>query len=169
MVVGEVESGIDVADLFRQHHVGLVRLALLLVDDVATAEDVVQEVFANLHRHAGRLREPAAAVAYLRRSTVNGSRSVLRRRRTARAYLRVAEPDAGEAADAPALLAAEHAEVLIAVRTLPRRDQEVLVLRYWSNCTDAEIAAALGIAAGTVRSTASRAIAKLERILEVQR
>ena len=166
MAVEDVASGIDIGSLFRLHHLALVRLAVILVDDTASAEDVVQDAFAGLYARADRLRDPAAALAYLRASTLNGARSALRRRRTARAYLRSAEPDVGEPADAHLMLDAEHAEVLAAVRTLPPRDQEVLALRYWSGCGEAEIAHLLGISPGTVKSTASRAVAKLEKILD---
>ncbi len=100
---------------------------------------------------------------------VNTARSTLRRRYTVRKHLRVAEPDVGEAADSRYLLAEEHREIYGAVRRLPARDQQVLVLRYWSELSEAEIAAALGVSRGTVRSTASRALDKLEAILEAQR
>lgn len=165
MTIDGVAARVDVGALFRQHHLALVRLAVLLVDDTASAEDVVQDAFAGLHKRVDRLRDPDAALAYLRAATVNGARSALRRRRTVRSYLRAAEPEAGEAADARAMLAVDHAQVLAAVRTLPPRDQEVLALRYWSGCTEAEIANALGVSPGTVKSTASRAVAKLEQIL----
>ena len=77
----------NLADLYRDHRMRMVRLAVLLVDDPSTAEDVVQEAFTGLHRHWAGLRDEAAAVAYLRTAVVNGSRSVLRRRRTARDYV----------------------------------------------------------------------------------
>ena len=78
---------LPLADLYRDHRMRMVRLAVLLVDDPGTAEDVVQEAFTGLHRHWSGLRDEAAAVAYLRTAVVNGSRSVLRRRRTARDYV----------------------------------------------------------------------------------
>src|SRR3982074_2862915 len=71
------------SDLYQDHRMRMVRLAVLLVDDPSTAEDVVQEAFTGLHRHWSGLRDEAAAIGYLRTAVVNGSRSVLRRRRTA--------------------------------------------------------------------------------------
>src|SRR5437868_6387570 len=75
-----------VAALFSAHRLHLVRLALLLVDDLETAEDVVQDAFAAVHRRWSAIAAPEAALGYLRTSVVNGSRSVLRRRRTVRAH-----------------------------------------------------------------------------------
>jgi RNA polymerase sigma-70 factor (sigma-E family) len=143
--------------LFRAHRLSMVRLALLLVDDRESAEDVVQEAFAGLHRRWAALRTDEAALGYLRTSVVNGSRSMLRRRRTVR---RNPQPAADaltvEPADGRILLAEQHREVLAALRQLPERQREVIVLRYWSELPEAQIAAALGISLGAVKSSASR-------------
>jgi len=154
----------QLAELYAAHRLGLVRLAILLVDDLASAEDVVQDAFTAFASKGARLRDPAAALGYLRVSVVNGSRSALRRRRTAREYTppRAVEADGP---DARAVLSEEHREVLVALDQLPPRQREVLVLRYWSGLGEAEIATALGISRGTVKSTASRALASLEKIL----
>lgn len=162
-----VEAAYD--DLFARHWHGLVRLARLLVDDLTTAEDVVQDAFLALHRQRAALLDPDKALPYLRVAVVNRSRSVIRRRVVARRHLRVAEPDHGAPADEPVLLAEEHRAVLAAVESLPRRQREVLVLRFWENLTDAEISAALGIAEVTVRATVSRAAAAVGTILEGSR
>jgi RNA polymerase sigma-70 factor (sigma-E family) len=138
---------------------------VLLVDDLASAEDVVQDAFVALHRRSGSLREPDAALAYLRASVVNLSRSVLRRRQVARKHLRVAEPEATAPADSDVLLRDEHRAALAAVKRLPRHQREVLVLRYWSGLSEREIAAALGISPGSVKSAASRGLAALQRVL----
>ncbi|WP_186525977.1 SigE family RNA polymerase sigma factor [Leekyejoonella antrihumi] len=159
------EENVDLAALYETHHLSMVRLARLLVDDLATAEDVVQDAFLGMHRRRDGLRDPGAAVGYLRRAVVNQARSTLRRRRTVRAHLRVAEPDVGPPADAEVLLGEEHREVLAAVDELPTRQREVLVLRYWSELSEAEIADALGISRGTVKSQASRAMATLSNKL----
>jgi len=144
-----------VAALFQSHRLAMVRLAVLLVDDVETAEDTVQEAFAALHRRWPALTDREAAIGYLRSCVLNGSRSVLRRRRTVR---RNPYPDADtltvEAADGRVLLAEEHREVIAALRRLPRRQREVIVLRYWSELSEAEIAATLGISLGAVKSNA---------------
>lgn len=157
------EVGYDA--LFAQHWLALVRLARLLVDDTTSAEDVVQDAFLGLYRQRAALVDPGKSLAYLRAAVVNRSRSVIRRRVVARRHLRVAEPDLGPAADAPLLLAEEHRGVLAAVETLPRRQREVLVLRFWENLPDAEIAALLDIAEVTVRATASRGVAAVAKLL----
>jgi RNA polymerase sigma factor (sigma-70 family) len=139
-------------------------LAILLVDDVGSAEDVVQDAFAAFAARGGAMRDPGAALGYLRVSVVNGCRSALRRRRTARAYVppHDVEPDGP---DARAVLSEEHREVLAALDQLAPRQREVLVLRYWSGLSEAEIATALDISRGAVKSTASRALTALEKIL----
>ena len=155
----------ELAELYAAHRLSLVRLALLLVDDLASAEDVVQDVFAAVASRREPLRDRAAALGYLRTAVVNRSRSALRRRRTARAYV----PPHDAAPDAPddlAVLAEEHREVLAALGALAPRQREVLVLRYWSDLSEAEIATTLGISRGTVKSTASRALDALESALQ---
>ncbi|HEX5986531.1 MAG TPA: SigE family RNA polymerase sigma factor [Nocardioides sp.] len=154
----------DPVALYAAHRLGLVRLAVLLVDDVQSAEDVVQDAFAGFLGRAGRLNDPDKALAYLRTAVVNNARSALRRRRTARGY--VAPHDVGpEDPSARTVLAEEHREVIAALHRLPERQREVLVLRYWSDLSEGEIADAMGISRGTVKSTASRALAALERQL----
>jgi RNA polymerase sigma-70 factor (sigma-E family) len=151
-------------DLYRQHRMRFVRLAILLVDDPATAEDVVQEAFAGMHRHWSGLRDAASALAYLRTAVVNGSRSVLRRRKTAREYTPPHNVNA-RSAESLAMLTAEHQAVVRALSQLPDRQREVLVLRYYGGLSEAEIAEATGISRGTVKSTASRALDALQRVL----
>ena len=158
------EPGID--ELYAHRRLPLVRLALLLVDDLPTAEDVVQDVFAALYRrHGERLTGLDNPDAYLRTSVVNTSRSVLRRRRTVRAHVPEREGHA-PSAEEPVLLREEHGEVIAALRQLTRRQREVLVLRYWSHLSEAQIADTLGLSRGAVKSTASRALAALRRQLE---
>ncbi|MEU9787995.1 SigE family RNA polymerase sigma factor [Streptomyces phaeochromogenes] len=158
------EPGID--ELYSHRRLDLVRLALLLVDDVPTAEDVVQDVFAALYRrHGERLAGLDNPDAYLRTSVVNTSRSVLRRRRTVRAHVPERQGHA-PSAEEPVLLREEHGEVIAALHRLTRRQREVLVLRYWSHLSEAQIADTLGLSRGAVKSTASRALAALRRQLE---
>ncbi|GAA1309665.1 SigE family RNA polymerase sigma factor [Pseudonocardia xinjiangensis] len=152
------------SDLYRDHRMRMVRLAVLLVDDPSTAEDVVQEAFTGLHRHWSGLRDEAAAVGYLRTAVVNGSRSVLRRRRTARDYVPPHQVNA-RSAESLAMLSAEHQAVVDALSTLPPRQREVLVLRYYGGLSEAEIADATGISRGTVKSTASRALEAVARVM----
>jgi RNA polymerase sigma-70 factor (sigma-E family) len=162
--IAEQPARLTLEDLYRMHRMRLVRLALLLVDEPATAEDVVQEAFTGLHRHWSNLRDGAAAVGYLRTAVVNGSRSVLRRRKTARDYT---PPHAVNArsAESLAMLTAEHQAVVQALSQLPPRQREVLVLRYYGGLSEAEIADAAGISKGTVKSTASRALDALQKIM----
>lgn len=133
---------------------------MFLVDDVESAKDCVQDAFLGLYRRP--LRDPDAQLAYLHRSVVNAARSMLRRRGTVRRHLRNAEADPAEAADHSVIVGAEHAVLMQALRQLPQRQQEVLVLRYWLGLPEAQIAAALGIRPGTVKSAASRALTTLE-------
>lgn len=162
------DAPITIDDIYRSHRMGMVRLAILLVDDLQSAEDVVQEAFTGLYKNWSNLRDRRAAIGYLRMAVVNGSRSMLRRRRTARAYV---PPDAGTArsAESLAMMSAEHQAVVVALGELPERQREVLVLRYYGGLSEAEIAAATGLARGTVKSTASRAIAKLTAAMESMR
>ncbi len=155
----------DAVALYAAHRLGLTRLALLLVDDLASAEDVVQDAFAGFLRRSGRLDDPDRALGYLRTAVVNNARSALRRRRTARAYVPPREVPVEDPAGR-AVLAEEHREVVAALRLLPERQREVLVLRYWSDLSEAQIADAMGVSRGTVKSTASRALAALEKQME---
>ena len=143
----------------------MLRLAVGLVDQVGAAEDVVQDAFAGLLQRWDRLRDPAAAIGYLRTSVVNGSRSALRRRIVARKHLRLASTETAEPADVSSILSAEHEMVRLALLELPVRQREVLTLRYLAELTDPEIAAATGLSAGGVRSAASRGLAALRSTL----
>jgi len=160
----EPEWNSALVGLYRSHRLGLLRLAVLLTDDQAIAEDVVQDAFLALQRRWHAV-DPAAAAGYLRTSVVNGARTLHRRRTVARRHLQAAVPEDAPPADLAVLLGDEHRQVVEALRTLPLRQREVLVLRYWSDLSEAEIAAALGIARGTVKSSASRALAALEKQL----
>jgi RNA polymerase sigma-70 factor (sigma-E family) len=154
-----------VTALFHAHWTSLVRLARLLVDDTETAEDVVQDAFSHLHRRWGTLRDPDAALFYLRASVANGSRNQLRGRRTARLRIvpdRLMQPSAETAV----LEREEHRAVLAGLTDLPWRQKQVLVLRYYLDLSEAQIATALEISPGAVKSHASRGIAALTRRLE---
>jgi RNA polymerase sigma-70 factor (sigma-E family) len=160
---GPAASGQLVDELYRGHALRLTRMALLLVGDRASAEDVVQEAFLGLFRGLGRLSDPGRAAAYLRISVLNGCRSVLRARKRARLREAATDYPTVWSAESAALAGEERREVLQAVAQLPRRQREVLVLRYFLGLSDAEIAADLGVSRGTVVSTASRALAALAR------
>ena len=169
MVTTERPSTAEAAieELYAAHWRSLVRLSVLLVRDVATAEEVVQDAFVATYRRWDRLRDHRLALAYLRQSVVNGSRSVLRRRGTAARWVAReagAVPRAA-ATDDPAAVSAERAAVLDAMAALPERQREVLALRYYLDLSEAEIAEALGIAPGTVKSHASRGAEALRAAL----
>jgi len=154
-----------VAGLFRAHALALIRMALLLVGDQPSAEDVVQDAFLGLHRALPRLRDRDKALAYVRASVVNGCRSVQRGRR--RAWLRRIEHEPPVwSAESEVLAGEDRRAVLAAVARLPVRAREVLALRYYLDLQHHEIAAILGISRGTVSSTASRALAALARELK---
>lgn len=158
-------GSVDVGALYVAHRSSLVRLATMLVGDLATGEDVVQDVFVRLHRGRERLVEPDAMVGYLRTAVVNQARSVLRRRKSAINHAPSDEPESAPGADASLLLSEEHRQVVRLVQQLPPAQREVVVLRYWLRMSEAEIADTLGISRGTVKSQASRALDKIESML----
>ncbi len=151
--------------LHAAHYRALVRTAALLLRRTDLAEEVVQDAFVGLHRRWGRLRDPERAVAYLRQSTVNGARSAGRRMATAQRKQPVLEAGLSAVPD-PAGAVAERESVLRALATLPERQREVLVLRYYADLSEAAIAEALGISPGTVKAHASRGLAALRPTLE---
>jgi RNA polymerase sigma factor (sigma-70 family) len=160
-------ESLDLALIFRDHHAQLVRIALLLVGDRPTAEDVVQDVFVRLCARERRLL-PATALAYVRAAVVNGCRSVQRRRILARRLEGARDAlrrDSHESAEYAAILAEDRRQVLTALAALPHRRREVLVLRFYLNLPVAEVAAMLGISQGTVKSTAARGLEALARQL----
>jgi len=159
---------VDITTLFRCHYAELVRLAVMLVGDRPTAEDVVQDVFARLHARRDQPGPTGDQLAYVRACVLNECRSALRRRallgRLARSRARL--PDLpNESAEHEVILAEGRREVLAALAALPRRRREVLVLRYYLGLREAEIAAVLGITQGTVKSTAARGLGALARAL----
>jgi RNA polymerase sigma-70 factor (sigma-E family) len=151
--------------LFRDHYTQLVKLAWLLVDDRGSAEEVVQEAFTRLFRHWDRIERLDAARAYLRKSVVNLSRSRLRHRAVSRRHpLGPLDPE--PAADLHVIAQQEENAVFAAISRLPRRQRECLVLRYYLDLSEPEIAATLGISRGSVKSHTHRAMAALSLTLE---
>jgi RNA polymerase sigma-70 factor (sigma-E family) len=161
---GTVDSARAVTDLFTEHHLGLVRLAVLMVGDLATAEDVVQDAFEQLHRRWRTLRKQSSALDYARSAVLNGCRSVQRRRLVARRHeSRIAGP-APYGTDAVVAFE-QRTELIDAFRSLPSRQREVLAFRYYLDMSVADTAATLRISQGAVRSTASRGLDALARAL----
>jgi RNA polymerase sigma-70 factor (sigma-E family) len=153
-----------VGALYRAQAVGLIRLAYLMLGDRAAAEDVVQDAFFGLYRNWARLADPSGALAYVRSSVLNGCRTALRRRVLGR-RLTEYQPPSGSA-EAAVLSREERQEVLRAVRRLPDRQREALVLRFYLDLPDPEIARVMGIRPGTVRSATHRALKALGHLLE---
>jgi RNA polymerase sigma-70 factor (sigma-E family) len=147
-----------VVAVFQVHYVHLVRLARHLLDDPAEAEDVVMDAFLGLSRRWTHVRRSEDVFFYLRASVVNGSRSRLRRRRTARERRHTQVERDAAPAEQLAMVHLEHEAVVAALRVLPRRQREVLVLRDYAGATEAEIAETLGIGLGSVKTHASRGL-----------
>jgi RNA polymerase sigma-70 factor (sigma-E family) len=156
-----------VTRLFAAHYRQLVRLAALLLGETGIAEEVVQDAYVRLHQHWWRLREPDRALGYLRTSVVNGARSALRHRGVAQRYAAGLRPPADmPSAEMQVLDSVENATLLHALRRLPARQRETLVLRYYADLSEAEIAEAMGISRGAVKSHAARGIAALRQTVE---
>jgi RNA polymerase sigma-70 factor (sigma-E family) len=170
--VGAGSASRQVADLYEAHALSLSRLALVMLGDAAAAEDVVQDAFLGLYRRWDRLADPAAAQSYLRTSVLNGCRTALRRR--ARHGVLSARADAQaavltgpslEPAEATVTRGEEHRAVLAAIRRLPARQREALVLRYYLDLTEDQTAEAMRVSRGTVKSATSRAVAAVGRMI----
>jgi RNA polymerase sigma-70 factor (sigma-E family) len=153
------------ATLYAQHYQSLLRLAALLLDDVAACEDVAQEAYIRVHAAQGRLRDPDKALAYLRQTVVNLSRSALRRRLVALRHAPKPMPDAASA-EHEAYAAVERAEVVQALRGLQRRQREAIVLRYYADLSEAQTAESMGVSVGAVKAYTSRGLTALGARLE---
>ncbi len=150
----------SLADLAVAHWVNLVGLASLLLRDRAQAEDVVQDAVVKCLRGRPQLRDTAAGLAYLRAAVLNGARSGLRRRALVHRH------DAQPVVDAPgadegALASVQRDAVVEALRDLPRRQREAVVLRFWADATEKQAAQAMGVSVGAVKAYTSRGLAAL--------
>jgi RNA polymerase sigma-70 factor (sigma-E family) len=153
-----------VGALYQASAVSLIRLAYVMLGDRPTAEDVVQEAFCGLYRRWDRLAEADSAQYYVRASVLNGCRSVLRRRAARRRGVAYELP--AVSAEAVVLSGEEREEVMRAVGRLPHRQREALVLRFYLDLPDEQIARVMGIRQSTVRSTAHRGLEALGRSLK---
>ena len=153
-----------VTTLYAEHGLRLVRLAVIMLGDRAAAEDVVQDAFLGLYRRWDSLTDASNPLAYVRASVMNGCRSALRRRSRGPVGL-FTEPPA-ESAEARVLVSEEYRAVVAAIRRLPARQREALLLRYYLDMTEEEISRAMGVSRGTVKSATSRALAAIGRILK---
>lgn len=157
-------SGVPLAEQYTTHYLRLVRLAAQLVDDQESAEDVVQEVFARLHATLA-LEQPRNVLGYLRSAVVNEARSTLRRRRVRRRWTAWQNIEMSPAADEATLRVDQSTNMLRLVDRLPRRQREVVVLKYYEDLTATEIADVLGITASAVTSSLGRALTTLKATL----
>ena len=158
----------QVTALYQAHALGLVRLAVLMVGDQQAAEDVVQDAFLGLYRRWSALKDPDRALSYARSSVLNGCRMVLRAR-SSRDKITLVAPDDIESAEATALLGEANREVIAALRRLPARQREAVVLRYYLDMTENQAAQAMRVSRGTVKSATSRGLAALGRLLKEER
>jgi RNA polymerase sigma-70 factor (sigma-E family) len=162
---GQTSADAVITELYGAHYRPLVRLAVMLVRDLATAEEVVQDSFVALHAGLHRLRDNEKALAYLRAAVVNRSRSVLRHRLVVDRNAPKPAPDM-PSAEHGALALIERSAVVTALRALPMRQREVVVLRFYADLPEAQIASIMGITRGAVKSHTSRAMTALRSVLE---
>ena len=154
-------------EVFTGQYPSLVRLAAMLLDDSHAAEDVVQDAYVRVAARHYRLRDPHKALAYLRQTVVNLARNSLRRQLVARRHAVSSLPAAASAED-DAIDRFERQAVITALRALPRRHREVLVLRYWLQCSVEETAELLGLSTGSVKAYASRGFNQLKALVDGQ-
>ncbi|MCZ7458954.1 SigE family RNA polymerase sigma factor [Streptomyces sp. WMMC940] len=152
-------------ETYRAHYRSLLGLAALLLDDTASCEDVVQEAFIRVHSARRRVRDPEKTLAYLRQTVVNLSRSALRRRILGLKLLSKPMPDMASAEEG-AYDQLERDALIKAMKGLQRRQREVLVLRYFADMTEAQVAETLGVSLGSVKAYGSRGIAALRVAME---
>ena len=158
-----------VGALYESSALGLIRMAYVMLGDLPSAEDVVQEAFCGLYRRWDGLASTDGALYYVRTSVLNGCRSALRRRAVRRGFVQhqtLADEPPAASAETVALGGEERQEVIRALARLPHRQREVLVLRFYAELPDEQIARVMGIRPGTVRSTAFRALDALGRALK---
>jgi RNA polymerase sigma-70 factor (sigma-E family) len=151
-------------ELYTLHYRRLVHSAWLLVRDLPTAEEVVQDAFVSVNGAWQRLRDAENALAYVRQAVVNRSHSVLRRKRVADRIAEKAPPDM-PSAEYGALVSLERATVVDALQRLTSRQREAIVLRYYADLSEGQIAAAMGISRGAVKSHLARGMAALRAAL----
>jgi RNA polymerase sigma-70 factor (sigma-E family) len=162
------EADLAITQLYHAEYRSLVRMAAMLVGDTGTAEEVVQDSFIAMHAAWRRLRDAEKALHYLRRSVVNRSRSVLRHRIVVDKHLPKGEPDM-PSAEQSAITRLERSAVVAALLTLPERQREALVLKYYLDLSEEEVAAAMRISRGAVKSHTARGKAALRSVLEAER
>jgi RNA polymerase sigma-70 factor (sigma-E family) len=159
-------AGIDgeVTALFAREGRQLLGMISAYTGDPDLAEELVQEAFIRLHRSWHRVKEPDAAASYLRSIAFNLARSHFRRTRLLR-VLPTERLTHGQSAEESAVLSEDRREVAVALRSLPPRQRECLILRYWAGLSDSEIASTVGISRNSVKTHLRRALAAVESML----
>lgn len=159
------ERGLDLTSLYAAEYPRMVRLAAFLLGSAAHAEDLVQDAFVRVA--ASRIRESDKAAAYLRRAVVNACKAAVRHRRVVNRHAQTLSTTrhAPSAEDA-AWSAFDRSSLVTALRRLPERKRQVVVLRHYCDLSEAAVADMLGISVGAVKSLTARGLADLARILE---
>jgi RNA polymerase sigma-70 factor (sigma-E family) len=152
--------------LYDTHYHAMVRLAAMYVDQREAAEEVVQDAFVKLLKGSYEIK-PGNEAAYLRRMVLNGAHSTLRRRRVRRRHP-PDEPETVASAEESGVDRSERERVLNAVRQLPGKQASVIILRYYLDLSEAEIAESLGMARGSVKSHAHRGLRRLRQSLDAE-
>lgn len=164
-IVSAADAG--VSELYAAHWNALARLAYLMVHDITLAEDITQDALVAVHQRWGDLRDSQAAIGYVRRTIVNRARSALRHQGVVDRYARrTGAQESVVSAEHTAMQHVEHEEMLHALHALSDKQREVLILRYYSDLSEAEIADALGISRGAVKTHAHRGLARLRTMLD---
>lgn len=161
----ELDADQAMAQLYSLHYQPLIRLATLLVRDAETAEEVVQDAFVAMRDAWQRLGDAEKALAYLRQAVVNRSRSVLRHRSVSGKNLQQAQPDT-PSTEHETLDLLELPAARAALRGLPQRQREAIVLHYYADLSEDQIAAAMRISRGAVKSHTARGLSALRAALE---
>lgn len=151
-------------DIYCTEYDSLVRMAASLVSDVPTAEEVVQDSFVATQAAWPQLRDRDKVLAYVRQSVMNRARSVIRRRMVVDRHPPNREPDA-PSAEYSAIIELERSMVLSALRLLPHRQREVLVLRFYLGLREGQIASTMGVTKGTVKVHIARAMTAMRDAL----
>ena len=151
-------------EIYSAEYDSLVRMAASLVSDIDTAEDVVQDSIVAMHGAWPQLRDSDKALAYVRQSVMNRARSVIRRRMVVDRHPPKPEPNA-PSAEYSAIMELERSAVISALRLLPQRQREVLVLRYYLGLREGQIASTMGISRGTVKVHIRRAMSAMHDVL----
>ena len=171
LAYADVDATAGVTALHHEEYRRLVRLAWLLTRDQGQAEELVKDAFVDLHQRWSRLSDPIGARGYLRMSVVNRSRSSLRHHKVVQKYqpaLLVDVVQTEQSAEHGALERLQQQMIISSLNGLPGRQREVLILRYYGQLSEAEIAQTLGISRGAVKSHSSRGLKALRPVLAAQ-